>query len=80
MISLKLDPKGEKIFTSGNNNTTASFGTDIMDSSQAAKLQELTVRVKELESELERYQVSVGQCESVLVSVGRSGSVWVGLG
>jgi gamma-aminobutyric acid type B receptor len=60
MISLKLDPKGEKIFTSGNNNTTASFGTDIMDSSQAAKLQELTVRVKELESELERYQFSQG--------------------
>ena len=59
MINLRLDPDGDNIFASVHY-TGGTNSTDILDSSQSNKMKELKVRVKDLESELERYQVSWG--------------------
>ena len=60
MINLRLDPDGDNIFASVHytGGTGGTNSTDLLDSSQTNKMKELKVRVKELESELERYQVS----------------------
>jgi hypothetical protein len=60
MISLRLDPQGVNIFSgSHRNTTTASVNQSSIDILEAGhKMHELSSRVKELESELEKYQVS----------------------
>ena len=52
MVNLRKDPEGNNIFTTTNPSIPSIMGTE---SNQ--KLLDLTQRVKELESELERYQV-----------------------
>ena len=52
MISLKLDPEGNNIFSANQYSTSSGhFSTDHQ------KMTELNSRVKELEAELEKYQV-----------------------
>ena len=60
MISLRLDPQGVNIFSGGQRNTTtASINQSSIDILETGhKMQELSSRVKELESELEKHQVS----------------------
>ena len=57
MIGLWLDPTGQNIFGARNYTTTSSTNPGTMDEASQAKLLEMTERVKELESELEKYQV-----------------------
>ena len=61
MISLRLDPEGVNIFSQGHHNTTtASVNQSSIDfESSQAKLKELTNKVTELETELEKYQVCI---------------------
>ncbi|CAI8027307.1 Gamma-aminobutyric acid type B receptor subunit 2 [Geodia barretti] len=58
MISLRLDPQGVNIFSGGQRNTTtASINQSSIDILETGhKMQELSSRVKELESELEKHQ------------------------
>ena len=57
MVSLKLDPDGKNVFSSTL--TPASNQTSVNVTETESKLQEMTMRVKELESELKGYQVTV---------------------
>ena len=52
MVDLRMDPEGNNIFSITNPSVPSIMGTE---SNQ--KLLDFTQRVKELESELERYQV-----------------------
>ena len=52
MVNLRMDPEGNNIFSTTNPSMPSIMGTE---SNQ--KLLDLTQKVKELELELERYQV-----------------------
>ena len=70
MITLKSDPHGQNIFASGQPNTGMSMNQSSIDMVESNKqLQEMTIKVKELEAELERCQVRGYYCVGVWVWV-----------